>query len=129
MMRKSIALVMALMLLTACMGTTALAGTASGFNIGLDANLTTGYDWKVAFSDETLAHLEGSYVLMDGAENLSGAGGFYDYILLGDKEGEGTVALTYMQGDQEDTVEVTVTYTFYIDDELNVHVTETGVSF
>lgn len=128
MMKKSIAFLMALMLLVACMGTTALAATAQGFNIALDANLTTGYDWKAAYSDETLAHLEGSYVLMGDADNTVGVGGFYDYILLGDKEGEGTVALTYMQGDQEDTAVMTVTYTFYVDADLNLYVTDTGVS-
>ncbi len=121
-MKKTMALLLALILMMAMLATTASAGTLMMYPLRLQANPTTGYDWKFTMGEEGIVTLvDGEFILDSKDPQLVGVGGFYQYMVAGEKEGETTLTCTYLQNDDPATTIVALTYTFTVDAVGNVY--------
>ncbi len=126
-MKKVFALALALMMM-AMFATTAMAGTAIMFPLRLMANPTTGYDWHFSMSEEGIISLTGGEFTLND-EDLMGAPGYYDYMIMGEQEGDTVLVMDYQQFDDAETSIVTVIYTIHVDEFMNVYVNEATISF
>lgn len=124
-MKKTVALVLVL-ILALTLGSSAFAGTATWFPLRLFANPTTGYDWQFQMVDEGIIELKaGEYTVNDS--DVIGSPGYYDYMILGQKEGTTSLICSYQQFSDEATTVVTVIYTFNVDENLNVYLMDAAI--
>lgn len=110
-----------LLLLTLCVLTLALpalADTAEGYRLKLNGNPTTGYDWSYTLDQEGIVEVTGEYVAPDSG--MVGAPGYYDYLVIGKAEGDVTLTLAYSRSFEENSEIVTLSYTFHVDQSMNV---------
>ncbi len=121
-MKKTFALFLALILTMTVLASSAFAGTVMMFPLKLQANPTTGYDWKFTMSEEGVVSLaDGEFTLDSKEPQMVGVGGFYQYMVVGEKEGEMTLTCAYLQNDDPTTTVVSLSYTFTVDADLNVY--------
>lgn len=70
----------------------------TSFNINLDANPSTGFQWQVASKPEILVQQgKGKYVPDNTPERMVGSGGTYTLTFLATKPGQGKLQLVYLQ--------------------------------
>lgn len=126
---KKLAFLLVLILCVTNLIGCALAETGRGFSITMEADPGTGYDWVATFDDETIAHIEGSYVEIGENVTIMDIAGYYDYMLIGDKEGEGLLTMSYMRPGDESSVKTSQLFMFYVDADLNVTIDAYGTLF
>ena len=82
------------------------------FTIKLDANPTTGYEWNVSVSDESVVTLEKSEY-QQGGSGAAGAGGTQVLVFKANKAGTATIDLVYQRSwePQEDDERLQYTVT------------------
>lgn len=124
---KKISYVMLVLMLAVCMlagcaaasadsvygkdDTNITVGEGKTFTIELEANPTTGYDWSVKISDESIVTLENrEYEQQPGSEGLAGAGGVDTLKFKGQKKGTATITLTYERDFEQDSALETLVY-------------------
>ncbi len=89
-------------------------------------NPTTGYAWSYTMSAEDILTLEKDEFFAPDAE-LEGAGGEHLWVWRGVKEGDVTITFDYARSfEAESSPEGTVTYTFHVDAEGLITLTEVG---
>lgn len=123
---KRFVFLLAVVLSVTCLFSFAFAEEVQGFNISLVATPSTGYEWEITFSDDDIAHIEGEYVELESDEDMEGVTGFYDYVLLGDKEGYGLLTLRYMRPGDESTVITTQIFSFAVDADMHIQILACG---
>lgn len=86
-------------------------GEGETFVIQLDANPTTGYDWSVKISDESIVMLESQeYKQQPGTEDRVGAGGADYFTFKGLKTGSTTLTLIYERSFEEGSASETLVF-------------------
>ena len=127
-MKKTIMLALAAVLLISACGKESL--TPQTVSFALESNPTTGYSWQVEQSED-LFKVESAFAENEHAEGMVGAGGMETFTLTPQKSGKTEVTLTYARpwegGEKADQL----VYTFEIDKNLQVKMTNgysTGVN-
>jgi inhibitor of cysteine peptidase len=81
------------------------------FTIELEANPTTGYDWSINVSDESIVKLESQeYQQQPGSEELVGAGGTDIFTFKGIKAGSATITFIYERSFEQESAVETLLY-------------------
>lgn len=90
----------------------------------LKGNPTTGYEWLYSVDDEmVLTVTDNGFTTDPSAQTMVGAGGEYNFRLDGVKEGMATVTFRYARAwETEETPLCELTYTVYVDDDLDVSI-------
>ncbi|MDD3212908.1 MAG: protease inhibitor I42 family protein [Eubacteriales bacterium] len=94
--------------------------------VTLEENPTTGYEWTYTISDESVLTFARD-VFQSSADTdgmLAGAGGVHTWVFTGVAQGDAMVAFAYERS-WEKTPIATVTYTYHVDENLNVTLTDT----
>jgi predicted secreted protein len=119
-MKKTISVLLACALL----GSAALAepSPAASVDITLTENATTGYLWSYAVSDEAVLTVTDAGQTA-GDEALVGAPGTHSWRIAGAAAGSATVAFTYSQPWEGGGIGDAFTYSFTVDENLNVTLT------
>lgn len=123
MKRRNVFMVLCLLVVTVVTMLAGCSGKAKKtVKIDLEANPTTGYEWEAKQSqdgDEDYFDIEDEYEEPSG--DAVGAGGVTHFILKAERAGEATVDFYYGRNwEEEDAYAYQVSYTFDIDDNLNV---------
>lgn len=94
--------------------------------VSLDENPTTGYEWAYTISDESiLAFTRDTFQSRSYTnEALVGAGGVHTWVFTGVAPGDATVTFTYQRSWEKEPIS-SVAYTYHVDENLNVTLTDT----
>ncbi|MGI5848941.1 MAG: protease inhibitor I42 family protein [Christensenellales bacterium] len=85
--------------------------TGQSFTIKLEENPTTGYQWSVSISDESIVKLENDYYKQEPTDKqLVGAGGYRMLTFKGLKQGNATITLIYERSFEEHSAIETIVY-------------------
>ncbi len=137
-MKKIIAYIMAALLVTAFASTALAEGKGSvalqeGVNVTklnseltleLDSNITTGFSWTAAISDDSVVALESEdYIAPESA--LPGASGKQAFVFTPKKAGTATITLNYKRAWEEDALK-TQTYKIFVDPAKTSYSTRVG---
>ena len=121
MMRKRTAMIIAgavfvMMALTGCMSKQPQTATLS-----LDANPTTGYEWRVEQEPE-IFDISSEYVQDKADEELDGVGGNEVFTLTPKKEGKAKVSFYYERSWEKDKADTSLTYQISVDGNKQIKV-------
>lgn len=98
------------------------AATAKTAEIELEANATTGYQWKVKEAGENVKVTEGEYVVNSTASEMVGVGGKQYFTVEGVKEGSCEIVIEYVGPGTDAPVDETKTFTATVAADLSVTV-------
>jgi len=111
-MKKAAAILIGMMMLFG----TAFAGTTILYLVTLKENPTTGYEWFYETSDDTmLSVIDHGYTPNDSGDAEPSEEGNHSWTVGGLREGEATVAFTYMRPWEPQDSDFIYTFTFEID--------------
>lgn len=92
------------------------AKAGESFQIELEKNPTTGYEWTMANSDESVVKLSSDeYKSTNTDPDVVGAGGVHTYTFEALKTGTATITFIYERSFEEDSAAETIVYTVTVE--------------